>query len=138
MMQLLHAAKRCNFTKCLLAFTVLWTVVQSILGIAEFLRTGWVIPRFMPFAYFVILLAYVGRKEFERWTQGSNGQRRREMIFFAWWTLLLLMFIAEGISPDRYAHPARIIDSCLYVTAVFIFGDLSKRLHDHIHRGNHH
>lgn len=117
------------FNDVLFAFLALWTAVQMTLGIAEYLKLGWVIPALMPFANAIILAAYVARKELDRWSEHGNGKKRGEAIFFAWWTLLFLMFIGNGACPYHWDVPPRVVECCLYVLAVFVAADLSKALH---------
>lgn len=133
----LKSLKQWSFTNGLFAFCALWTLVQMTLGIAEYMRFGWVIPKMMPFAYFVILAAYVGRKEFDRWADRMTGRKQGEIFFFAWWTLLLVMLTGNTVEPDRWAEPWRVLDSCLYVLTVFILSDVSKALHHGMQRRRH-
>ncbi|MFA6495630.1 MAG: hypothetical protein WCV50_00735 [Patescibacteria group bacterium] len=94
------------------------------------------IPGSMPFAYLLLILIYVLRKEVDRWLRRNTKKRRGELFVIGWWLTLLMMFIVEFSTHSRYCVSKRMMETCILVLLPYIGTIVSKIAFFRLENGN--
>lgn len=109
-------------------FLVAWTLTQFAMCVVEFFKIDqFTVPKNMPFAYFMLILIYVMRKEVSRWLKENMKKRRGEIFLIGWWLSLLVMFVIEFNTHGKYCVPKRMMETCIWILLPYI-GTLISRI----------
>ena len=67
-------------------FLAAWSTVQFSMCLIEFIQLdAFQVPAYMPFAYFLLILIYVLKKEVHRWLKRSWKKQKGEFFLIGWW-----------------------------------------------------
>jgi len=116
-------------------FLASWTIIQFAMCVGEFIHFDtFTVPTEMPFAYFLLILIYVLRKEVDRWLRKAWKKRKGELFLVGWWFALLIMFIIEFKTLGKYSVPNRMINTCFWILIPYGVTTVSKIINGYLKR----
>lgn len=103
------------------------TFLQMAYFIIEFFKPGVLkLPTSAPFLYFVILAAWVTRKEIERWLRKRWMKKKGELYVYVWLIMIWLVILISTVTKGKYQLPSKLIETVLYVVMVYLGTCFSK------------
>lgn len=100
--------------------TVIITVLQMTFFTLEFFSPGILkLPKEAPFLYFIVLAAWIIKKEIEKWLKNRWIKNKGEFYVLAWLALIWMMLIISALSKGKYEIPPTMIETVIYVVMAY-------------------